>query len=308
MTFVADIPARRAPAHRAEPLDREQRIAVAEIWLCMLRALAEIGARFVEFLTPKIAPAKGGPRWPMMVSRFVGNPVAAFVRVDRAVRLALLLTMRIEDEIDHLKAGEPLGPESIFRQAPTAKAERATELSKAVRKRPPLGDEEMEAARQEIAGDVENPEPAENLIDKLEADLLEDAAFCRLLNGPLKDAVAAICAGLGLKPDWGMWTQDGFPPPPGGEEEDWINFFVPAGDTGPAPPPERPPPQTPPRACVRDPRHLLDPPRRDLNAFLAAHGIKPLPPPPDQRRACKLPRFVLRQPRGGAGLPTSLYS
>jgi len=300
MNLDADILERPAPVR---PRDRDQRIAVAETWLCMLTALVEIGDRFIAFLAHKIAPAMGGPKGPMMVFRFVGDPVAAVERVWRAVRLALYLCTRIEDDIAALKAGKPLGPGSIFSQAPRAK----TQLSEAVRKRASLGDDELEAAHQEIVGEVENPERTENLIENFEADLCEDAAFHRLLHGPLKDAVAAICADLGLKPDWSLWTEHGFPAPPGGEEEDWMDFFLREADTEPAPPPERPPPQTPPRACVRDPRHVLDPPRRDLNAFLAAHGMNPLPPPPDQRSTCKLPRFVLRPPRGSPGLPKSLY-
>jgi hypothetical protein len=83
-----------------------------------------------------------------------------------------------------------------------------------------------------------------------------DPAFRRLLNGPLKDAVAAICADLGLKPDWSLWTEDGFPPPPGGGKEDWIAFFAPEGEAGSAPPQHaRKAPTPPPRydKCWRPP-------------------------------------------------------
>jgi hypothetical protein len=303
MNLDTDILERPAPV---APRDPDPRVAVAVRWICMLRGLSEIGARVVAFLAHEIAPRPDGPKGPTMVFRFRGDPIAAFERVWRAVRLALSLCMRIQDEIGRLKAGKPLGPDSIFSQAPRAKTGRMTELSEAVRKKARLGDDALETALQEITEAYETPEFAESLIDNLEADLREDAAFHRLLNGPLKDAVAAICADLGLKPDWSLWTEDGFPPPPGGEEEDWIDFFLREADTGPAPPRERPPPQTPPRSCVRDPHHVLDPPRRDLNAFLAAHGINPLPPPPGQRSACTLPRFVLRPPRGRPGLPKSL--
>jgi len=108
--------------------------------------------------------------------------------------------------------------------------------------------------------------------------------FYRLLNGHLKDAVAAICADLGLKPDWSLWTEDGFPPPPGGGREDWIRFFVPEGDVAPRPGPGRTAPSGPPRERVRDPLRLLDPPTRRLHEFLAAAGIEPRPPPPGARR------------------------
>jgi len=308
MNLDADILERPAPAAPPGP---DPRIAAAERWLCMLDALAEIGVRFATFIAHRIAPRPDGPKGPILVFRFLGKPIAAFERVARAVRLAVCLAMRIENEIDNLRAGRSPEPGAFVSDAPRAKAERLAALSKAVRKRAGQGDDELDTAHREIAGEVEHPERAESLIENLEADLREDAAFYRLLEGPVKDAIAAICADLGLKPDWSLWTEDGFPSPPGGTEEDWINFFVPQsldpeGDMGPAPPPERPPPLTPPRAGVRDPRHVLDPPRRDLNAFLAAHGINPLPPPPGQRSACALPRFVLRPPRGGPGLPKSL--
>ncbi len=277
----------------------------------MLDGLAEIGVRFATFIAHQVAPRPDGPKGPILVFRFLGKPIAAFERVARAVRLAVCLAMRIENEIDDLRAGRSPEPGAFVSDAPRAKAERLAALSKAVRKRAGHGDDELETAHREIAGEVEHPERAESLIENLEADLREDAAFYRLLEGPVKDAIAAICADLGLKPDWSLWTEDGFPSPPGGQEEDWIDFFVPKSldpeaDTGPAPPPERPPLLSPPRAGVRDPRHVLDPPRRDLNAFLAAHGIQPLPPPPGQRSACTLPYFALRPPRGGPGLPKSL--
>jgi hypothetical protein len=303
MNLDADILERPAPAAPPGP---DPRIAAAERWLCMLDALAEIGVRFAKFIAHRIAPRPDGPKGPILVFRFLGKPIAAFERVARAVRLAVCLAMRIENEIDDLRAGRSPEPGAFVSDAPRAKAERLAALSKAVRKRAGHGDDDLETVLQEIADAVEHPERAERLINSIEADLREDAAFYRLLEGPAKDAIAAICADLGLKPDWGLWAEDGFPSPPGGAEEDWIAFFVPQGEGELAPPPERPPPLTPPRARVRDPHHVLDPPRRDLNAFLAAHGIQPLPPPPGQRSACTLPYFALRPPRGSPGLPKSL--
>jgi len=300
MTLAADTLERPAPAAPSGP---DPRIAVALRWIYMLHGLCEIGVRIATFLTHQIAPSERTRRQPMMVFRFRGDAFIAFERVFRAVRLAICLAMRIEDEIDDLRAGRPLAPGSIFHLAPRAKAERMAELSEAVRKRPRLGDEGPATALQDIAEADETPERAENLMGEFNKDLREDPQFYRLLNGPLKDAIAAICADLGLKPDWSLWTEDGFPSPPGGTEEDWIAFFAPEADTGPAPPPERPPPPAAARELVRDPRHVLDPPRRDLREFLLANGIKPLPPPPDQRSASRLPLFVLspaREARDGS--------
>jgi hypothetical protein len=303
MTLAADTLERPAPAAPSGP---DPRIAVALRWIYMLHGLCEIGVRVATFLTHQIAPSERTRRQPMMVFRFRGDAFIAFERVFRAVRLAICLAMRIEDEIDDLRAGRPLAPDSLF-QAPRAKAERMNALSEAVRKRPRPGDEARQTTLHDITEEVETPETAENFMGEFSEDLREDPEFYRLLNGPLKDAIAAICADLGLKPDWSLWTEDGFPSPPGGTEEDWVAFFAPEGDTGPAPPPERTSPQAAPPAPVRDPRHVLDPPRRDLNAFLAANGVKPLPPPPDQRHASRLPPWALSPPRGASGLPTTLF-
>jgi hypothetical protein len=311
MSLVADIPARRVSAHGAELARRDQRIAVAEMWLCMLEGLLDIGMGFFEFLAHRIALDKGGPKRPMMAFRFSGSPIAAFHRVQRGVRLAIALALKIQDEIAALRAGRLSNWDTLAPKATGPKATRTGVLADAVQEATGLGDAD-EAMDVEAPGDAvetpEGPEPLFSDLNELRGDKRAEAAFSKLLHGPVKDAVAAICADFGLKPDWSRWTKNGFPPPADGRKEDWVAFFVPEGDTGPAPPPEQPPPQTPPRACVRDPHHVLDPPRRELNDFLAAHGIKPLPPPLDQRSACMLPRFVLRQPRGGSGLPTSLYS
>jgi hypothetical protein len=234
--------------------ERDRRIAVAEMWLCMLNALAEIGVRFATFLTNLSAPKDRGP---MLALPFIGDPLRAFARVQRAVCLVLMLMLRIDDEIADLKAGASLGP-----SAPAAKAAKAAEA---------LGDKIRQTGREARAGDVERPErpwrlPG-NLHEWLGEDLM-DAEFYRLLKGPLKTAIAAICADFGLKPDWSLWTKDGFPPPPGGREEDWIAFFVPGVkiDSTPADAerePARPPPRRgAPRAWDKDWRPPWPPPER----------------------------------------------
>jgi len=254
----------------------------------MLDALSHITTRFGEYLTQKATPETRVPKGPMMVCRLIGDPLLAFVRVMRALQLALSLTAKIEDDIAGLKAGilpswaEPFAKATPPQNTPPQNTP-VGELAEAVAEATPLGEKDQETDLEVL----EIRERAEALRRKLRErlrDERESARFYRLLNGPLKDAVAAICADLGLKPDWSLWTEDGFPPPPGGRHEDWIRFFVPEGDVAPGPSPGRTAPSGPPREPVRDPLHLLDPATRRLHEFLAAAGIEPRPPPPGARR------------------------
>jgi hypothetical protein len=258
MTLVADIPARHAPPDDTERQERDRRIAVAEMWLCMLSGLAEIGVRFATFLTNLSVPKDRGP---MLALPFIGDPLRAFARVQRAVCLVLMLMLRIDDEIADLKAGASLRP-----SAPAAKAVKTAEA---------LGDKIRQIGHEAQAGDVERPERLErperrerlpgNLHEWLGEDLM-DAEFYRLLKGPLKNAIAAVCADFGLKPDWSLWTEDGFPPPPGGREEDWIAFFVPDAKIEPTP-----------ADAEREPAR--PPPRRDAHRAWDKTWRPPWPPP-----------------------------
>jgi hypothetical protein len=254
----------------------------------MLDALSQITMRFGEYLTQKASPETRVPKGPMMVCRLIGDPTLAFVRVMRALQLAISLAIKIEDDIAGLKAGilpswaAPSAKATPPKTTPpqtTLMGERADAVAEATAP----GEKDQEADLEVL----EIRERAEELRGKLPErlpDERESARFYRLLNGPLKDAVAAICADLGLKPDWSLWTEDGFPPPPGGRREDWIRFFVPEGDVAPGPSPGWTAPSGPPRERVRDPLRLLDPPTRRLHEFLAAAGIEPRPPPPGARR------------------------
>jgi hypothetical protein len=89
----------------------------------------------------------------------------------------------------------------------------------------------------------------------------------------LKDAIAAICKDLGLKPDWSLWTAEGFPPPPGGQVEDWVAFFV--QETAAAPPP------IPDWIKAVAPPCSEDPARAEIRRrhWLPSHRRRPPPPP-----------------------------
>jgi hypothetical protein len=265
MTLDAEVLEHRAPAALR---DRDHRIAVAGGWVCMVDALADIGVWFLSFLAHEIEPSVEGPKGPILAIPRFRDPLTALARAARAMHLAIALAFRIENEIDALRAGKPIGPDACISPSSRAKATGMTDLSQAAGEMADPGEQERGMALQAIAEAVKAPKRPEGLRGRFNAAVLKDRAFYRLLKGPLKDAVAAICADLGLKPDWSLWTEDGFPRP-GARKEDWIAFFLPQGDGGSPPTPDRlEPTRSPPRggghrACDKAWRPPWPPPEPD---------------------------------------------
>jgi hypothetical protein len=231
MTLDAHIIEKPAPA---EPHADDPRIAVAEMWLCMLGGLMEVATRFARFLLHEIMPFGAGPRSPFLALRFSGDPITVYRRVVRIARFAAVLCLKIKAQIAAWKAGEPFDIDAFIARTPAAKA-----LSKRGRDAAASDQEDSEELQ-----DFEDFEEFENLaeyesfkgFDELDGAerLSKQDKYEALLRGPLKDAIAAICKDLGLKPDWSLWTAKGFPAPPGGGVEDWVAFF--AQDAVAAPP------------------------------------------------------------------------
>jgi hypothetical protein len=215
----------------AAPRAADPRIVRAERMFCMVRGLRLIAMWMCEALTRHANPAKyDGRPWsgPRIVLPLAFEPFGAFARAFRAARLALMLEARIHDEIAEMRAGRfP----SWAAPAPTApRSKGGAEAAPPPRNIPNVDHEAL-------AGSIEPPERKQGLLAALNTPFLEDPSFYKLLYGPVEDAVAAICADLGLKPDWSQWTEDGFPPPPGDDVQNWTVFFAPEGEarsrTGP---------------------------------------------------------------------------
>jgi len=229
MTLVADIPGRPVSNESTQPAAADPRIAVAETWLCMLGGLMEVAKRFSRFLVHEIMPFGPGPKAPFLALRFSGDPAAVLKRVARTARFAVVLYLKIQKQIAAWKAGEPFDLEAFLAEAPriSARAKAGRDAAD--------GDEEddMEDAWEDLE-EWENLCESETLEVRERFDFLggpgrqsREDKYQALLRGPLKDAIAAICKELGLKPDWSLWTDKGFPPPAEGGIEDWVAFFAP---------------------------------------------------------------------------------
>jgi len=208
------------------PSGLDPRIARAEMWVCMLRGLVQIGLWLIRALNREAGGKESGQPWPgpRIAFSFGFDPGIASARVLRAISLALMLWARIDDEIAAMRAGTfPSDPAPAPLAAPMGVPEAGAEAARHANKIREIGLETLPE-------DIETPERAEALLSDLTERLGEermDPAFYRLLNGPIKDAVAAICSDLGLRPDWSQWTEDGFPPPPGDDVTEWDIFLAP---------------------------------------------------------------------------------
>jgi hypothetical protein len=69
---------------------------------------------------------------------------------------------------------------------------------------------------------------AQDVLDRLHDSLIEREDYDKFLNRPFRECVAAICADLGLSPDWSLWSdQTGFPVTKNenGPHKNWPRFW-----------------------------------------------------------------------------------
>jgi hypothetical protein len=209
----------------------DPRVARAEQRLAMLRELAELGMALTRELTrrtleapeelPTPPAAKADPR---TVPGPRHDPAESFARLSRAVRLTLALEATVEGELSDLRAGgiggsaaSPLADdandrvyEDLPRDYPSAHRNR-------------IRDAVHEVINREIVDLI----PAHEVLDTLYERLTEGERYDVFVHRPLKEAVAAICEDLGLHPDWGRWTGEGWPPPPEGPRHAWQMLWAP---------------------------------------------------------------------------------
>ena len=171
-------------------------IARAERRRGVLEQLTETGMRIISEIEGRTvqAPLHPEPRH---------DPARAFAAVSRSVRLTLILEARIGRDILAMRKGRFLSS-----AAPSAADSVAQPRSNPARAK--VRDAVWAAIDRE-SGDVETADVARR---HLHERLIEGEAYDVLLSGPWRACVAAICADLGLSPDWSTWSDDaGFPPP-----------------------------------------------------------------------------------------------
>jgi hypothetical protein len=190
-------------------------IARAERRLAMLERLSEIGMNLVEQIGAHAAAAMAAAN-----EDRGGDPGRAYAVVSRAVRMTLALEARFESQILAMRRGELPAMRGV--RAPTAELEAAISVAKTPDSR---RDRAGDAVREAIHIEVETITDARERLDALNERLFDREAYDVLLNLPLRDAVAAICADLGLEPDWSLWTDDaGFVAPAGRRRVDWTKL------------------------------------------------------------------------------------
>ena len=158
-----------------------------------------------------------------------GDPARAFATVSRAVRMTFALEARFDDHILALRRGlipAPRNTRSAAAVAADTSAEPEATLPVA-RQPDPRRDRANTVVREVIHLEVETLTRARETLDALNERLFDREAYDVLLDLPLRDAVAAICADLGLDPDWDLWTDDvGFVAPPGRRCIDWTTLVI----------------------------------------------------------------------------------
>ena len=182
-------PSKPALPEKSLAFEPEAAVAWAQRRHAMLDRLAALGMRLAEEVVERAVESPYHPE-PKH------EPVRAYDRVARAVRLTLVLQARTEEQIIALRKGEPISTIVAPEPEPSARPEVSP----------------RERARDAVADviDLEMPdgETAERALSRLRENLLDREIYDDLLALPFRDCVAAICADLGLDPDWSQWSDE----------------------------------------------------------------------------------------------------
>ena len=208
----------------------DPRIARAEQRLAMLRELAELGMALTRALARRALEAPDVD--PEAVPEPRHDPADSFARLSRAVRLTLALEATVEDQLSALRAGEMdrAAPSPVVAAvAPVAVDDDDLDDYRDLPRDYPSAhrNKVRDAVFDVINGEVTDVYVSHEVLDNLYERLTESERYDAFGRLPLREAVEAICEDLGLQPDWSLWTDDGWSPPPPGPRYAWQRNWAP---------------------------------------------------------------------------------
>ncbi len=227
----------------------------------MLRDLAELGMEIARDLVRRTVNAPDDDKAASGTSCAAGaharqaprhGPAQSFARLSRAIRLTIAFEARTDERLSALRAGaQPRAPRPPAQARSQAQAQaqarpQATPQPKSPAPPAPAADpgwyrtllprnypsahrnKIREAVWSAMNITITDLREAHEKLDDLYEWLSEGERYDEFVELPFKEAVAAICDDLGLKPDWSRWNGEGFTqPPPGAPRRQWQNVWQP---------------------------------------------------------------------------------
>lgn len=187
-------------------------IARAEVRRGMLERASQLSMELVEIA----AQCAKAPEVALDVSIDASR---RFNNLMRTLRLTLMFETRLDEKILAIRNGktspQPAAP-AATKRAPAASAAREDADSPAVAAyvEPELRRDSIFPERNRIRDvvweaidrEVRDPYDAPWMLDRLHERLIDGDAYDALIGGDFRACIAAICADLGLHPDWDRWS------------------------------------------------------------------------------------------------------
>jgi hypothetical protein len=203
--------------------DPELRIPRAEERLCSLREEEALAMTLLRIAGRKAAQAMEADEDPQRGRDYMD----AFTRASRALHASLALQPKVEKELASLRAGDPLLETTPRRASSDYSSDPIWDPDEIIDPREILRGNALEI----INPDSYDEDERERIYEEIDERLYKSGRYDDFLDLPTEDAVEAICADLGVKPDWERWDGYEWPawrtdktrkkpaPPPGAE--DW---------------------------------------------------------------------------------------
>jgi hypothetical protein len=239
-------PDQPSPPPSAAPDPRTAEIRRAEWQLLVLDRIVELSMELAEALQAKaIAEA----RTPVALATeptsrpLTKDPGETFNRVTRAVRLTLAMQMSLEKTIRNLREASSAEAKPGSTDEDSVENRGTAWIPGYYRKHHSETNDGSRTDRvRDLVWDVANHDihdlvEAQETLSALHERLKETETYDGILYRPLKETVEAVCADLGLTPDWSRWTGDGWLPPTSGHQWQTMWARPEPGLRAPSPPP-----------------------------------------------------------------------